>query len=116
MGLSGSLVWRGDEEEWQLEIRSERGTIAVVRGSRAYVLRGLLAAGLAAPVAWLLKDRRRWKRALVCSQPANGNTQGTGEADECSGFYARSSLALLKPGELTRIHEGSRRNGRLRQT
>lgn len=68
-----------DSERLELELysMSTRHRVAVVRGSRGYVLLALAAVGLAAPITprGLVKNRHRSGVALVGYQPAHRDTK-----------------------------------------
>lgn len=72
-GVIGLLESEGAEWSLTFYTRSMR-RIAVVRGSRAYISRALVATGLASSVTPLAKHRDRSGLALVGRKPANGRT------------------------------------------
>lgn len=67
------------EEVLELKIYSRESVrpVAIVRGSRRYVLLALATVGLATPITprGLRKHRHGTDVALICEQPANGNAK-----------------------------------------
>ena len=66
---------RRDGDEWRLAIydSARKRKLAIVVGSSGYVLRALVAVGLATPVPALTKNWNRARVALICGKPANGD-------------------------------------------
>ena len=67
-------VVRRERHESVATFYAGRKRIAVVRGSRAYVLRALLATGLASAVVRLGEHRHRPRVALVGGKPSDRGT------------------------------------------
>lgn len=97
-GVIGLVGTEEGEVVLRLYSRGERSLFAIVIGSAPYVARALAAAGLAPSAIGLTKDRDfRWQGTLVRCQPANGNAQGTSEADDRRCLDATNALVTLKP-------------------
>ncbi len=103
---SGVLgVIHANESELTLTLFSrERRVVAVVIGSERYLLRALVAVGLAPPVAALAKDRRRPELPFVRKEPSKWSPKDFREANDGGCLDSlRSAPALLESRDLSGI-------------
>lgn len=97
-GVIGTV--RAEEGAIGLRLYSmkQRKLIAIVIGSKPYIERALVAAGLTLAAVGLTEDRDlRGQGAFVSSQPANGNAERSRQANERGGLNARDALLALEP-------------------
>lgn len=96
MGIFATL-YRNDADGFTVSLYRDDAPepFACVEGSWEYVLRGLMAAGLAPPpVGGLAEDGGGRQRAFVGSEPSHGHPQRLRQANKGSGLYARTRLPL----------------------